>query len=86
MDDLLRSFFRAGVTEIEASTDFGAAEILYRAAWKSGTRFILEGHSFVTEGMTPRERNYFDGKYIDNVHSHYGENPVRPIHSRHSRG
>ncbi|MFN6005917.1 MAG: N-acetyl sugar amidotransferase [Paracoccaceae bacterium] len=75
MDDLFRSFFRAGVAEIEAPTDLGAAEILYRAAWKSGTRYILEGHSFVTEGITPLGRNYFDGRYIDNVHSLYGELP-----------
>lgn len=75
MDDLFRSFFRAGVAEIEAPTDLGLAEVLYRAAWKTGTRYILEGHSFVTEGITPLGRNYFDGKYIANVHSLYGEMP-----------
>lgn len=76
-DDIFRSFFYAGVAEIEAATDLALAEVLYRAAWKYGVKYILEGHSFVTEGITPLGRNYFDGKYIEAIHGRYGKLPLK---------
>lgn len=76
-DDIFRSFFEAGVAEIEASTDLALAETMYRAAWKYGVRYVLEGHSFVTEGITPVGRNYFDGKYIRSIHNRFGRRPMR---------
>ncbi len=71
-DDIFRSFFVAGVAEIEASTDLGYAETLRRIASRYGVRYVLEGHSFVTEGITPLGRNYFDGKYIASIHGRFG--------------
>jgi len=38
---------------------------------------VLEGHSFVTEGITPVGRNYFDGKYIKSIHKKFGELPMK---------
>ncbi len=75
-DDIFRAFFRAGVAEIEAATDLALAEVMYRAAWKYGVRYVLEGHSFMTEGITPVGRNYFDGKYIQSIHRMYGSRPM----------
>jgi len=75
-DDLLRAFFFAGVAEIEAPTDLALAETIYRAAWKHGIRYVLEGHSFITEGITPVGRNYFDGKYIKSIHKNFGTLPM----------
>jgi N-acetyl sugar amidotransferase len=72
VDDIFLSFFRAGVAEIEASTDLALAEVMNRAAFKFGVRYVLEGHSFVTEGITPVGRNYFDGQYIRSIHRRYG--------------
>jgi hypothetical protein len=37
----------------------------------------LEGHSFVTEGITPIGRNYLDGKYIESIHRMYGSRPIK---------
>ena len=76
-DDIFRSFFKAGVAEIEAATDLALAEVMYRAAWKYGVRYVLEGHSFVTEGITPVGRNYFDGRYIKHIHQRYGAMPMK---------
>ena len=76
-DDIFRSFFQAGVAEIEASTDLALAETIYRAAWKYGIKYVLEGHSFVTEGITPVGRNYFDGRYVKSIHQKYGKLPLR---------
>ena len=71
-DDIFLSFFRAGVAEIEASTDLALSETMYRAAAKYKVKYVFEGHSFVTEGITPVGRNYFDGKYVQYIHSKFG--------------
>ena len=75
-DDIFKSFFLSGVAEIEASTDLALAETMYRAAHKYGVKYVFEGHSFVTEGITPVGRNYFDGKYIKSIHNMYGKKPM----------
>ncbi len=72
-EDLVRSFFFASVSELEAPTDLAIAEVLYRAAKKFNVNYILEGHSFITEGITPLSNNYFDGKYIQDIHSKFGK-------------
>lgn len=76
-DDIIRAFFRSSVAEIDAATDLALAEVMYRAAWKYGVRYVLEGHSFVTEGITPVGRNYFDGKYIQSIHKKFGTIPIK---------
>lgn len=75
-DDIFRSFFLAGVAEIDASTDLALAETAYRAATRHGIAYVLEGHSFVTEGITPVGRNYFDGRYIQAIHEQFGRLPL----------
>ena len=71
-DDIFRAFFLSGVAEIEAPTDLALAETMYRAASRYGVKYVLEGHSFVTEGITPIGRNYFDGQYIRSIHKRFG--------------
>jgi N-acetyl sugar amidotransferase len=76
-DDIFKAFFLAGVPEIEASTDLALAETMYRAAAKYKVKYILEGHSFITEGITPLGKNYFDGKYIKSIHKQFGKVPMK---------
>lgn len=76
-DDIFRAFFYAGVPEIEAPTDLALAETLYRAAAKYGIKYILEGHSFIAEGISPLGKNYFDGKYIKSIQRKYGKMPIK---------
>lgn len=77
VDDIFRSFMLAGVPEIEASTDLALAEVMYRAAHSHGIKYILEGHSFVTEGISPLGKNYFDGQYIRSIHRRFGKLPMK---------
>ena len=77
VDDIFKSFFYAGVPEIEASTDLALAETMYRAASKYGIKYVLEGHSFIAEGVTPLGKNYFDGKYISSIHKKFGKLPLK---------
>jgi N-acetyl sugar amidotransferase len=76
-DDIFRSFLLAGVPEFDASTDIAFAQVLRSAAAKYGIKYILEGHSFVEEGVSPQGKNYFDGKYIDSVHKAFGRLPMK---------
>jgi len=77
IDDIFRAFFFAGVAEIEAATDLGYAYTLRRAAAAHGIKAILEGYSFIEEGITPLGRNYFDGKYIQTIHRRFGTRPLK---------
>ena len=71
-DDIFRSFFKANVPEIDAATDLAFAEVHFRAASKHGVKYVLEGHSFVEEGVSPLGSTYVDGRYINSVHRQFG--------------
>jgi len=71
-EDIYRAFLRAGVPEFDASTDIGYAQTLRVAAARYRIPYILEGHSFKAEGIAPIGKNYFDGRYIQDIHDRYG--------------
>jgi N-acetyl sugar amidotransferase len=71
-DDIYRSFMLAGVKDVEAPTDIGLAATLYMAAEKHDVKYIIEGHSFRTEGIAPLGWIYMDGRYIRSVHRAFG--------------
>ena len=77
VDDIFKAFLYSGVCEIEASTDLALAEVMYRAASKFNVKYIFEGHSFNEEGITPLGKNYFDGKYVKEIHKRYGKSPMK---------
>ena len=72
-DDIFKSFFLANVPEIDGPTDIALAETLYRAASKFKVQYILEGHSFISEGVSPLSSAYVDGAYIKNLHKMFGK-------------
>lgn len=76
-DDIFRAFFLAGVPELEASTDLAYAQVLQYASWKFNAGPILEGHTLINEGVTPLGNNYFDGKYIREIHRRLGRLPLK---------
>src|SRR5690606_35417000 len=76
-DDIYRSFLSAGVKDIDSPTDIALATTLYRAAEKFGIKYMIEGHSFRTEGVAPLGWVYMDGKYIQSVHRQFGSRPMK---------
>lgn len=79
-NDIHRAFLAAGVPDIEAPTDIGLATTLYQAADKFGVKYMFEGHSFRTEGVSPLGWLYMDGKYIESVvrrHGHYDRHRLK---------
>ena len=76
-DDIYRSFIESGVRDIEAPTDIGFMGVLYRAAAKHKVPYIVEGHSFRTEGVSPLGWLYMGGRYVEDVHRRFGTVPMR---------
>jgi len=65
--DILRSFLKASVPEIDNPSDIGLATTHYLACAKYGIKYIFEGHCFRTEGISPHGWFYMDAKYIQSV-------------------
>ncbi|HYN68596.1 MAG TPA: N-acetyl sugar amidotransferase [Candidatus Eisenbacteria bacterium] len=76
-DDIYRSFMLAGVKDVEAPTDIGLITTLYRAAEEHGVKYIVEGHSFRTEGVAPLGWIYMDGRYIAGIQERFGSRPLK---------
>jgi N-acetyl sugar amidotransferase len=76
-EDIYRAFLLAGLPDADGPTDIALTTTLYLAAEKYGVRYILEGHSFRTEGISPLGWLYVDGKYIESVHRRFGRLPMQ---------
>jgi hypothetical protein len=70
-DDIFKAFLFAGVPEFDASSDLAFTQVLRMTAARYGIKYILEGHSFKSEGIS-QQNNYFDGKYIQDIHRKFG--------------
>jgi N-acetyl sugar amidotransferase len=70
--DILKSFMMASVPDIDTPSDIGLATTHYLAAAKYGIKYIFEGHSFRTEGISPHGWFYMDAKYIETVQKQFG--------------
>ena len=73
VDDIKKAFMLAGVAEFDNDTDIAFVQVLRSTAARYGVKYILEGHSFVAEGLSPVGVNYLDGAYVASVHDQFGE-------------
>lgn len=71
-DDIFLSYLKSGVLECDTPTDLGLTTTLYMAAKKYNLEYIVEGHSFRTEGVCPLGWAYMDGKIIKDIHNKFG--------------
>ena len=76
---IFKSFFKASVPEIDTPTDLALAAVHYMAAAKYGVKYIWEGHSFRTEGISPQGWFYMDAKYIQNIHKQFGDGKIKTL-------
>ena len=72
-DNIMLSFFKAGICGLDAATDLALAEVMYRYANKYKINYVFEGHSFVAEGISPISTSYTDGKFIKSVVKEHSE-------------
>jgi len=76
-DNIVRSFFLAGVPDIEIPADIGLATALLQSAARYKCKYIVDGHSFRTEGSAPIGFIYMDAKYIESIHNKFGTIPMK---------
>ena len=79
--DLQRSLFLAGVPDVDSPSDLAIYAVLHKEAKDNKIKYILNGHSFRTEGSSPISWSYFDPVYIKHVQSKYGTIPYNSIKS-----
>ncbi len=73
------SFLRASVSDAEIPTDVAIFGTLHKVAAKEKVRYILNGHSFRTEGIVPLSWTYMDGRYINDIHRRFGGKPLKTV-------
>lgn len=76
-DDIYLATFLSGIPEWDASSDIAFVQVLRSTAARFGIKYILEGHSFQAEGISPVRNNYFDGKYVASIHARFGRRPMK---------
>lgn len=72
-NDIVRSTFYASIPGLDIATDLALAEVLYRAASKFNVQFVLEGHSFTEEGVSPLGGSYVDGGLIKSIRNKFSQ-------------
>lgn len=75
--DLQVSFLKASVPDAEIPTDIAIHSILYRIAAEEGIHYVINGHSFRAEGLSPQGWTYMDGRYIKGVHERFGKTTLK---------
>ena len=70
--DLQISFLKASTPDADVPTDYAIYSVLYHVANKENVRYILNGHSFRTEGTSPISWTYMDPFYVKSVHKRFG--------------
>lgn len=71
--DLQVSFLKSSTPDADIPTDYAIYSVLYHIANKEGVKYILNGHSFRTEGTSPISWTYMDPLYVKNVHKKFGK-------------
>jgi hypothetical protein len=67
------------VPEMDGATDLALATVHYMACEKFDIKYIWEGHSFRSEGITPPGWVYMDAKYITNIQKQFGNRQIKTV-------
>ena len=54
-----------------------------KTAYREKIKYVLNGHSFRTEGIEPLDWTYMDGKYIENIHNIFGDGDLSKFDNFH---
>ncbi len=77
--NLQLSFLKASTSDAETPTDVAIMGVLFKAAAENDIKYILNGHSFRTEGLSPIEWTYMDSYYIHKVHKRFGSTKLDSV-------
>lgn len=71
--EMQRAFLKSSTPDADIPTDYAIYSVLYHTANKEGIRYILNGHSFRTEGTSPISWTYMDPLYVKDVFRKHGK-------------
>jgi N-acetyl sugar amidotransferase len=71
--DLQVAFLKSSTPDSDIPTDYAIYSVLFKTAAREGVKYILNGHSFRTEGTSPISWTYMDGRYLKAVHKKFGK-------------
>jgi len=73
--DLQRSFFKAGVPNLDIPQDHAFSAVIFHYAKKFKIKYILNGNNFQSESILPNSWGYdsHDFTHINDIHSKYGQ-------------
>ena len=77
--DLQLSFLKASTCDAEIPTDVAIMGSLHKIAAKHNIKYIMNGHSFRTEGVAPLTWTYMDGRYINKVQEMFSGRKLKTI-------
>jgi N-acetyl sugar amidotransferase len=77
--DLQVAFLKSSTPDADIPTDYAIYSVLYNTAKEEKIKYILNGHSFRTEGTSPISWTYMDPRYVKDVHRKLGK--IRKIKS-----
>lgn len=77
--DLQRAFLKASINDADANFDYVADSALFRTAFNEKIRYILNGHSFRTEGNNSKTWTYIDPRYLKDVYKKFGKNKITTL-------
>ena len=72
-------FFLASVPDLDSGTDLGIGATLYKAAEKYNIKWIWNGHSFRTEGISPQGWFYQDARYVRSINKLFGKGKLTSL-------
>ncbi len=75
--DIQISMLKASTPDSEIPSDLAIHAVLMKTAEKEGVKYVLNGHSFRTEGIAPVDWTFIDGRYVEAVHRRFGRKPLR---------
>jgi N-acetyl sugar amidotransferase len=71
--DLQLAFLRSSTPDADIPADYAIYSSLFYVANKEKIKYILNGHSFRTEGTSPISWTYMDPLYVRHVHKEFGK-------------
>jgi N-acetyl sugar amidotransferase len=77
--DILRSYFKASVVDLDVPADHMIFAALFKTANKYGIKYMLSGNNVQTEHTLPKTWNYnkFDIVNLRNIHNTFGERKLK---------
>lgn len=77
LNKINKSFLYASTPDADIPNDMALITCLYQVCDTYNIKYILDGHSFRTEGFMPLGWSYMDSRYVTSVHQEFSKEPIK---------